>query len=525
MKKCKMLVVCIIVVLCIVVGWIGMNNNSIHINELYHSRTEACDISFDMWTAESDGIKYGFEKNGFSQSDVKGYFTEMKDFLHTIDKRLNGAENLSKNKNLEIYVFEDISQVDITKSRNTLILSKSEVENGEYKYPLFQYAYDLNGNSENYGLFEYVNEENYDNDAIAEYLSKQDNQQMLDFFYARISDAFSDQDASDMYKQILASFVTFTIQNNGIDGFIANGFSKDQIVKWGDSIGIALKENDDAENIQEWLFMRDNAHEFHIQYENTTFFIDDCMEFFESATNMRTFLLMEKEKREEIEQYLKKQGVPSPFYDKNQELQFEIKKPQSTDADSVTVCKEDKVFITLSDNCSQETVVHELTHAYEGQEETVSKRWIKEGFSEFVRWIVFSLEERVEAFSQAVRESNPQAEAIWKNYQKKLGVPESESDFDMQMFIDGCLLSYWNGFSGVDDVFWITDPIGIGDAQRGAELSYWEAESFVNYLIDRYSFETCWTCMQDESDYTDVFGKDYQELKADWKQNISDKFD
>ena len=169
--------------------------------------------------------------------------------------------------------------------------------------------------------------------------------------------------------------------------------------------------------------------------------------------------------------------------------------------------------------------MHELTHAYEGQEDTVSKRWLKEGFSEFVSWIVFSPEERVEAFSQAVRESNPQAEAIWKNYQKKLGVPESESDFDMQMFIDGCLLSYWNGFSGVDDVSWITDPIGIGDAQRGAELSYWEAESFVNYLVDRYSFETCWTCMQDESDYTDVFGKDYQELKADWKQNISDKFD
>lgn len=65
MKKWKTLVVCIILVLCIVVGWIGMNNNSIRIDESYHSRTDACNISFDIWTAEADGIKYGFEKNSF----------------------------------------------------------------------------------------------------------------------------------------------------------------------------------------------------------------------------------------------------------------------------------------------------------------------------------------------------------------------------------------------------------------------------------------------------------------------------
>ena len=64
----------------------------------------------------------------------------------------------------------------------------------------------------------------------------------------------------------------------------------------------------------------------------------------------------------------------------------------------------------------------------------------------------------------------------------------------------------------------------VGSSESGAELNYWEAESFVSYLIENYSFEDTWNCMTSDRSFEEVYGKPYKLLKRDWMFRIRKKF-
>lgn len=117
----------------------------------------------------------------------------------------------------------------------------------------------------------------------------------------------------------------------------------------------------------------------------------------------------------------------------------------------------------------------------------------------------------------------PGEEGVWANYKKMKGEPKDIEDFDMSGFIDGFLVSYWDGDEMLQvpimtEKIWQSDH--VDQSACGAELNYWEAESFVTYLIGQSSFETTWNCMINDMDFEEVYGKTYNKLKKEWMQSL-----
>ena len=97
----------------------------------------------------------------------------------------------------------------------------------------------------------------------------------------------------------------------------------------------------------------------------------------------------------------------------------------------------------------------------------------------------------------------------------------------MSTMIDAMLYAYWCGDEELQVPILmqtLAETGYVGSTDPGGELSYCEAQSFVAYLIENYSFEDTWNCMISDLSFEEVYGKPYNLLKKDWTLNIRKKF-
>lgn len=118
-------------------------------------------------------------------------------------------------------------------------------------------------------------------------------------------------------------------------------------------------------------------------------------------------------------------------------------------------------------------------------------------------------------------------------YVKAEGVPKQIEDLNMSTMIDANVYGYWCGVEELQIpilTLSIAERVSMTDfylesySHQGLELSYWEAESFVSYLIENYSFEDTWNYMTSDLSLEEVYGKSYSILKKEWVRNITKKF-
>lgn len=177
-------------------------------------------------------------------------------------------------------------------------------------------------------------------------------------------------------------------------------------------------------------------------------------------------------------------------------------------------------------NSSLGTLTHELTHAFVGIVNE-DKKWMNEGFADFFSLVAFTDPSTKDAFYNSVRNNANTGGLCIDSYVKVEGVPEEPEDINMLTAIDAHVYAYWCGDEEMQ-VPKIMNPLAeygyVGNSKLGAELSYWEAESFVSYLIENYSFEDTWNCMTSDLSFEEVYGKPYKLLKREWMFHIRDKF-
>ena len=65
----------------------------------------------------------------------------------------------------------------------------------------------------------------------------------------------------------------------------------------------------------------------------------------------------------------------------------------------------------------------------------------------------------------------------------------------------------------------------VGNNVDGAELSYYEAGSLVNYLIKTYGEDKFFKLFDDYSKLKDIYGKNYDELKEEWLTKLKSKME
>ena len=198
--------------LCIitVIGIVTLRNSkeAVTVQEKYHERDAACDASFMMWSMERDGIEYGFDQKGFTKEEAISYMLEVEESVTTIRTQMKDVDSFPQDMEMQILVLNDASTVALVGSEEVFILGKAELETGEYRFPLFLGICQLPENSHSFGAYEYVFGIDYSNDEIKEYLSGEENLPVLNLFYPRLFEKYSDKKDAEMFAQILASFAT-----------------------------------------------------------------------------------------------------------------------------------------------------------------------------------------------------------------------------------------------------------------------------------------------------------------------------
>lgn len=516
-------VLCIVMAMGIVV--LRSHKDAVAVQEEYHERDAACDASFMMWSMERDGIQYGFGQRGFTREEAISYMLEVEQCINTIRVQMKNVDSFPQDTEMQILVLEDASTVASDGSEEVLVLGKPELETGEYRFPLFLSVCHLPENSHSFGIYEYIFDIGYNNDEIKEYLSKEENLLALNLFYPRLSEKYSGKEDAKVFGQILASFATETIQETGLEHYLREPATEKAVNDWLGKIDSGIQYVDGSLDCMNQLeFHRDSAYDLNITCGKVTYLFEDFQSTFDSISEMEEFIVWEMEIREALEKYLRENNVSSPMFDPASQLTYEFM--DSASGKAYEYSKGNSSLIRFYD-VSQETLIHELAHAFAG---TVNedKSWMNEGVAEFFSRVVFMPTFRKDAFYNSVRNRGTiAADSSLEYYVKIEGVPEKIEDVNLTTVIDAHVYAYWCGDEKLQIPILMQSLAESGAAESsdpGGELSYWEAESFVAYLIENYSFEDTWNCMTSDISFEEVFGKTYNLLKKEWMLNMRKKF-
>ena len=515
------LVLCIAMAMGIVI--LRNRKETVTVQEKYHERDEACDASFMMWSMERDGIQYGFDQKGFTKEEAISYMLEVEGSVDTIRTQMKDVDSFPQDMEMQILVLNDTSTVALAGSEEVLVLGKAELEMGEYRFPLFLSICRIPENSHSFGAYEYVFGINYNNDEIKEYLSREENLPVLNLFYPRLSEKYSDKEDAEMFAQILASFATETIQETGLEHYLGEPATEKAVNDWLRKIGSDIRYVDGSLNYMNQLeFHGDNTYDLNITCGNVTYLSKNLKSAFDSVSELEDMIVWEIKTRDALEQYLKENSASSPMFDPAFRLTYDF--VADTSGISFTYSKDNSAEICFY-RIFKEALTHELAHAFVG---TVNpdKRWMNEGVAEFLAMAVFSWPSK-DAYCNEIRNRADTGSLYIDNYIKIEGVPEDIEDVNMSTVIDANVYAYWCGddelqFSKIAKT--LSELGAAGSSDPGGELSYWEAESFVAYLIENYSFEDTWNCMTSDLSFEEVYGKPYNLLKKDWTLNIRKKF-
>lgn len=521
--------------LCIItaMGIVSLLNykEAVTVEEQYHKRDAACDVSFSMWSIERDGIQYGFDQRGFTEEESRKYMMEIEQCIDTIRDKMKGVDFLPQDIRMQILVLNDASTSSLSGSDEVFVLNKIGLEKGEYKFPLFLSICDLPENSHSFGAYAYVFDASYSNDLIKEYLSREDKFQALNLFYPRISEEYSDKEDAEMFQQILSSFAMETIKETGLEHYLKEPATEKAINDWLQKIGSDKQYVDGGLDCMNQLeFHRDSACDLNISCGNVTYLIRDFKFAFDSVSEMEDLIVWEIKTREDMGKYLKENNAPSPMFDPEFRLTYEFMDNESGTSNAYS---EDNSACIQFYDISLQTLTHELAHAYVGKDNE-DKRWMNEGIAEFFSRVVFFPTLYRERYYNALR--NPETmemDSSGDYYVKAEGVPKQIEDLNMSTMIDANVYGYWCGDEELQIpilTLSIAERVSMTDfylesySHQGLELSYWEAESFVSYLIENSSFEDTWNCMTSDLSLEEVYGKSYSILKKEWMRNITKKF-
>lgn len=515
------LALCIITAMGIVI-FIN-HKEAVTVEEQYHKRDVACDVSFSMWSIERDGIQYGFDQRGFTEEESRKYMMEMEQCIDTIRDKMKGVNFFPQDMEMQILVLNDASTSSLAGSDEVFVLNKTGLEKGEYKFPLFLSICNLPENSHSFGAYAYVFDLSYSNDLIKEYLSREENFQALNLFYPRISEKYSDKEDAEMFQQILASFAMETIKETGLERYLKESATEKAINDWLQKIGSDKQYADGGLDCMNQLeFHRDSACDFNISCGNVTYLIRDFKFAFDSVSEMENLIVWEIKTREDMGKYLKENNAFSPMFDPEFRLTYEFMDDASGISNAYSA--DGSAWIKLYES-STKTLTHELAHAYVAVNE--DKIWMNEGIAEFFAWTVFPGHNRETCFKNFKNPETRTMDSSGDYYIKAEGVPGTIEDVNMSTMIDASVYAYWCGDEELQIPI-LTQSIAklysLDSSLPGLELSYWEAESFVSYLIENYSFEDTWNYMTSDISLEEVYGKSYSILKKEWMRNITKKF-
>ena len=139
----------------------GNQEEPIVLEDGYHQRDNMCNVSFPIWSTERDGIRYGFDQNGFTKEEATDYVREMGQSVAVIREKMIDTGVFMRDTECQVLVLNDSPATAISASKEVLVLDKNSLEKEEYgfftvKVDSRQLISDLIANGEREALIQYV---------------------------------------------------------------------------------------------------------------------------------------------------------------------------------------------------------------------------------------------------------------------------------------------------------------------------------------------------------------------------------
>lgn len=510
-----------------------------------HTRSDASQRMYGALAATYNGVDYEIEAACVETQ------AEAKEIVKSIDTDITKVMNFFEDLDVHapptvLVVTKDIMDgKDLVQSYhydNTVITTIEHINNKEYLHALVGVMLDSNINWINYGLAGQISSIYVNKYDIKTYLSTSNNIEVLDFFGARFYKTVDGNDTDNMIM-VTQAFVDYYIRTFGKDVFLSyiTSESMSDLVKekneWLDHLGLgqnyAIKNNIVFKN---YKFSQYPSYDFEISSPYAIYRIRMYTgdEYYFSSIDRLIYLLTKNVLAiREVKAYLADtisdksliEFDTIPIYN----IDEAIAKSAYTDGDTNVIMLHFPLF--------EFAHIHEYVHTITPINSTTPTG---NGYFYFVEGIACYITSSVnneyscnitnfDTYEQYNKRQIDTEEIVNKESDTYKSLDEhgkylatkfldyyTSHATDLTEFSDFSMKLYTDAYSYA--LFELVEKYPTVDTSDYYDYAFYE--SFVGYLVDEYSLEQVLQAIQDYDNIEAIFGKSFDELHSDWKENL-----
>ena len=481
-----------------------------------YTRDEYCPLSCKMISAEVDGTAYFVQEGAYSEEDARSIICEVASAVQTIQSEKNLAGN-AENNSLKIFVLDNVKEP----TEHSLIITRDSFYSKDYRYDLFQKLTGYDRGNKSYGLCSYIFGDTSDEEETKAFISDSDTKSFFDMFFLRGDSDIVGDESARQYLQMVSSLSAYLIDTKGIDRFIADSVTSEDIEGWLLSMGIdAEMDKNDICSLDDVLVLDDPFYDVHIRLDRFDMIADNYASLNTTVDEVASLLKLTRDFDKRAEEYLHSEGAASDTVE--WPVNITLSTIGGSNHISNCITRDDGVIAITLNYIAYATLAHEITHGYAGNI-SEDKRWMNEGIAQYFSYIKFVSPELRNSFFEILTSDTTDVKTR-EYYLSVKDVPISPEEVDIKTCMDAYIIQYWDGDEDLTNRAMFSDPIysvyNTKARYEGDELSYCEAMSFIAYLIDRFSFNITWDCMINNKSYVEAFGLPYKKLKDDWIESV-----
>lgn len=477
-----------------------------------HNWSDSYNATFDMMLAENEYIGIGIKNNIYSKKIQK----EITEIL--VDKfELMKKQTLYRpDKKIYIYILDKTIQNQIFLVDSSIYCSIDHINSEDFLYYLVSLYFDIKEPWKAIGLCGYINESLIDNSKLADYYLNADNFDLLGLFGGRFLHEWNTKEEFEIAFMTAYSYTKYLINDNDILDFLYDDMDNRQ--EWLTSIGVNKELDESSEIMDITCYAKDNEYPLIVHTNDSSYYFKPIENYFTTAEQMEEFIRLAKDFREYLQNYLRKNAAIS-FSKLNVDVSYRYYMRTG-----LSLCYVDRKSNEINLAFGIYGLTHEIVHEmipYKRDE-----RWIDEGLAEYLSCVVYPNNEKRKWYYDTICQFDKNDD-IYKFYIEHGGSLNSISDFNMELAIDAyCYAKLRNQSSSWEQEHFnsplISDLYHIDNKNksRGDELTYFQASSFVNYLVKKYTIDTVIDFCNSTISYEDYFGYSYIQLKQDWIAEI-----
>lgn len=430
-------------------------------------------------------------------------------------------------------VFTTIHIVDISAYRfpvavgAELFCTADDVENKTYRTELIKAMYGVNEYWSKIGctLLVFDDPLEFDENRLSVWYDEH-GIEILDLFGARFLDDWNTPIEIEIAKATAKSLTGFILSNYSMD--VLYGYLPDDVkTHWLWAIGLdTVYCNPDDIYLTEMTFRTGRTYLLEVEYDNYKYNIDKIDALYEeydliSAGDLRDFFISERRGKQLIINYFYDSlGEEASSYIeaiKQQQITYYIEMSELSHMNASTTRYDIYINVPLF-------ALHEWSHQLLAPTSFRSASGFTEGLCDYLGYIVADNHYYKNYIYNAF--DLPENDIYRSLYLGMGGTLDSVDVFDMRIYIDLQVLNQLNDPSLIEgrmigQVYMLPQPYSWG-----YELSYAQAHSLIQYITAEYSFADALSLLTiSDSEYVRVFGKPYEELKADWVAWLQQRYD